>query len=691
MQSVLVGLEHLRTVAGSPRYNGAVARSGAEQHRALVIGVDHYIHVSERQQLRGCVNDALAVHALLVERLAVPRSRIDLLLSARPGRAVPVHRAATTAELRAAFARLADDAAPGDEVFVFLAGHGVRVSCAATGEYLYGFAPSDAVDHSGALANLISGRELNRLVRTLIARGASPTVIADTCHSGGSMRIPGAGVARRLVPESGESEWLLSEAAWRSFLATHPAPEPEVRSGDVRTGSGWLRDVEGMRDWVMLAACRDSELATERPWHDLADGGRRGVLTGSLLGELARVPDAVLPVLRWVELMPGVREAIGGHSAQRPTLEGSATRPVFGHGWQPAHRGFVVVCTEDPARIELAGGELHGLEPGAEVSIGDVVARVEQATPSSCMARLPPGAVVPAGATAALIAPGPRAVRTRACVLGPAADAELSRPEPLLVLVPHGPADIEALSWPGRGWIVRPYDPRGGEPTADDAIAYLGEPDDRLLAARLGAAFAHWARYRAIRDRASSDPMLFGLIEVALRIGPTAEASARREPDPAGLHRVLEDEPLWIAMQVRRTPPGRLFLGVILCSDDGNVIPLWPPPGGDPTAGQRGPDETALPEGQTIHVGADRYTPAFPTIRRGPRGQQASRYTFQVIACTLRDDDPPPDLSALAIAKTVQDSVDAVTAGRPKSIEPYVPEVPQRWCTWDVPVVVRRA
>ena len=636
------------------------------------------------------MNDALAIRAVLMERLGVPASRIDLVLSVRPGRTVPLHRVATADELRSAFARLADHAAPGDEIFVFYAGHGARVSSAATGEYVYGFAPSDAVNRSGGLTSLISGRELNRLVRALIARGATPTVVADTCHSGGSARVAGTGVARRLIPESGESEWRLSEGAWRSFMMMHPAsePEPPRRSGDDRDGSGWLRDVEGMRAWVMLAACRDAELATECPWHDLADGGRRGVLTGSLLDELARVPDAVLPSVRWAELMPGLRQAVGRRSTQRPTLEGSASQPVFGRGWQPEQRGFAVVCTADPTQIELAGGELHGLEPGAEVSIGDVVARVEQAMPSSCVAHLPPGSVVPANATAALIAPGPRAVRTRACVLGPAADVELPRPEPLLTLVPHGPADVEALAWPGRGWIVRPHRPAAGEPAADEVIAYLGEPDDRLLAARIGAAFAHWAQYRAIRDRTSSDPMLFALVDVALRIGSTAETSSRRDPDPAGVHRALEDEPLWIAMQVRRPPPGRLFLGVILCSDDGNAIPLWPPSGGDPISGRRGSDEWALPEGQTIYIGADRYTPAFPTIRRD---QQASHYTFKVIACMLRDDDPPPDLSALAIAKTVQEIVDAVTAGRPRSIEPYVPETPRRWCTWDIAIAVRRA
>jgi hypothetical protein len=665
-----------------------MAGAGAEQRRALVIGVDHYVHVSKRRQLGGCVNDALAVRALLVERFGVAPERIDLVLSPQPGRVVQPHRIATAPEIRAAFGRLATDVTPGDEVLVFYSGHGARVCSAATGEYLYGFAPSDAVSNSGALANLILGRELNRLVHALVARGASPTVIADTCHSGSSMRAAETGVPRRLLPESGEPVWQLSEVAWRLLAETNPVfePEPPPPDGDAKA-SGWLRDSERMRDWVMLAACRDMELAFECHWHDLPGGGRRGVLTGSLLDELVRIPDAVLPSVRWSELMPALRQAMRSRSTQRPTLEGSESRPVFGGVSQPMRRGFLVTSTSESDLVDLEGGELHGLEPGAEIAIGGVIAHIERATALSSVARLPPGTSVPPDATAVLVAPGPRAVTTRAYVVPPAPNVELPRPESLLVMVSQGPADIEAIPWPGRGWVVRPYDPRGNAPTIDEVIAYLGETDDPLLSTRLGAAFVHWARYRTIRDRVSSDPTLFGLVDVALRSGTMIDGSVLHEPDPEGLYHVFEDDPLWIALRVHPTPDQRLFLGLILCSDDGNVIPLWPPSGGSPSAGGRGVDESRLPEGQSVYVGADRYTPALPVVRRN---QQVSRYTFKVIACTLRDDDPPPDLSTLAISETVQEVIDAITSGRSKSGDPAPPEDARRWCTWDLPVLVSR-
>lgn len=76
-------------------------------------------------------------------------------------------------------------------------------------------------------------------------------------------------------------------------------------------------------------------------------------------------------------------------------------------------------------------------------------------------------------------------------------------------------------------------------------------------------------------------------------------------------------------------------------------------------------------------------SPAAPTVRPD---QQRSRYTFKVIACTVRG--RAPDLSSLALERTVQQVIDASLGAR--DIEPVRPVAPDLWCTWDLPVRVAR-
>jgi Caspase domain len=585
--------------------------------RALVIGVDHYEYLPAWQHLRGCVNDALAFRAFLEGPLGVPADRIELALSAAPGRAVPACPVATGAWLRGAFARLVADACDGEEIVVFYAGHGVRVSSAATGEYVYGFAPADVMTGGAGFATLILGRELNELARALAARGANPTLVADTCHSASSVRAL-RGAERRLVTASGEPAWRLSAADWAELAGAHPAFEPSRDAKGGPGGSGWLGE---RGDWVMLAACRDDEVACEVTWS--ASGEPRGALTACLLDELERVPAGAHDARRWCDVMPGVQRAVHAVAGQQPVLEGRPERRLFGGGFTAA-------------------------PPGGAVAFGEA-----------------PGVSAAVVRTRVRVSAGARAAGT----LAPAG--------PSWELVEAGPAELALRPWSEHGWVLVPYDAAAREPTTDDVIAYLGDAEPPAFAAKLDAAAAHWARYRAVRDRRPAGTALAALVDVALRVGATATARVRLPPDATGVHHVRDDAPLWVEMAVRRSVGARVFLGVVLCSDDGNVIALWPPRGGDPSAAG----------GQTIYVGEDQHTPAVLTIRRD---QQASRYTFKVIACTLARGAPPPELASLAIDETVQDVVDAVAAGAPRHIVLASVSPPPSWAAWDLVVRVSR-
>jgi hypothetical protein len=675
----------------------------AKSIRGVVIGVDHYRHFGPNGQLTGCVNDAVAIHHFLVDHVGVPATRLELLLAPAPERgAMAATGPATAAGIRAAFGRLLD-AEDADEVIVFYAGHGIRIARATTGEYVYGLAPGDASAGADGFANLVLGRELNQLVQRLVARGVTPTVIADTCHAGGSLRAAGAGRQRRLVPADG-SEWSAGEETWRA-LGGAAAPKG-------RRASGWLDEVAS-NDWVMLAACRDTETAGEYDRETMTAGGPstvpHGQLTGALLSELERVPAGAVAGLRWIDLYPGVRRAIARLGAQTPTLEGRPERPVFGGAWLPFQPGFVVEPTQRPGVIDVAGGQLHGLEPGAEIAIfapgtADLDAaapvaraRIERATSAASTAHVTAGGPVAPASRALLTRPGPRAPVTRVAI-GPDDRAALgaatvdairaaASAASSVVLVDAGPTDV-ALRRVAERWAMVPF--AAAEPTADDVIAVLPDVATGTAATQdaagraIAAGLLHWAAYLRIRDRSNLDPTLRGLVDVHLRVGaPSAESSPRQQPDATGTYEVREHEPLWIEIATRRVPSSRIFVAVVLCSDDGNTMVLWPPPGGDSALGAHGATEADLPAGQTVYIGRNRYAPAAPTVRPD---QQHSRYTFKVIACTVRG--RAPDLSSLALGRTVQQVIDASLGA--KDIEPMRPVAPDMWCTWDLPVRVAR-
>ena len=81
--------------------------------------------------------------------------------------------------------------APGDHVVFYCAGHGIRIEREAAGgskDRHYGFVPEDVAKAAKGFANLILGREIYEFLRAIELKGATATVIADTCHSGGATR-----------------------------------------------------------------------------------------------------------------------------------------------------------------------------------------------------------------------------------------------------------------------------------------------------------------------------------------------------------------------------------------------------------------------------------------------------------------------------------------------------------------------
>jgi len=523
------------SVGSPPAVSGGTLpdEGGRFQWHAIIIGVDRY-PAFPKKQLSGCVNDANAIRRFLVERVQVPEANIRCLTSPRePAVATPA-TAAIASNIRAEFEALKGRVKAADHVVLYYAGHGLPVSrVAADGgkDRYYGFAPED-IDRDGqGYANLILGSEIYGLLCAIEAKGATATVIADTCHSGASTRALDQDVRERSLQVDP-----LSEEQWQAFTEHHPALQRAAAGG--RRAMGDMIGPFGAYpggDFVMLTGCLDSETAKEDHAVLVGDDGQptkvtHGLMTLALLKELESVDPGAVPSLRWMDFYDRLRRTVAQRavdiksSSQTISLEGRREKPVFGGAWRPFAPGFTVRKAEAGV-LMVDGGEMQGLEIGAVVAIHPpdtsdfhnpatpgVDAVVEAATPMTSTVRLREAAATVADLSRArLLKPGPNAQPIVVRVVAGAQpmpkamrDALATQPDDAhgftLIDDPNDaitPAHAELRRWTGvvpkdvwpspeswagarDGWVLVRTDRFGVSstetkpvPTPDDIVAYL--------------------------------------------------------------------------------------------------------------------------------------------------------------------------------------------------------------------------
>ncbi|KAJ1274026.1 hypothetical protein BS78_05G031900 [Paspalum vaginatum] len=127
-------------------------------------------------ELRGCINDVLAMRDTLVGRFGFAPRDVAVLTDDERGAAVP---APTGANIKRALADMVARAAPGDVLFFHYSGHGTLVPPPhgrRGREQDEAIVPCDF--------NLITDVDFRELVDR-VPRGASFTMVSDSCHSGG--------------------------------------------------------------------------------------------------------------------------------------------------------------------------------------------------------------------------------------------------------------------------------------------------------------------------------------------------------------------------------------------------------------------------------------------------------------------------------------------------------------------------
>lgn len=265
------------------------------------------------------------------------------------------------------------------------------------------------------------------------------------------------------------------------------------------------------------------------------------------------------------------------------------------------------------------------------------------------------------------------------------------------------------------GWILVRSDvagtpsflsPRHGlaafEPEPEDIIAYLPGEGSQLEVfadkeARLGHALRdgllHYAKYLRTRDRSRGDQTLRAMLSVQLRAGNAADAPmddhADRLPDALiaktaplaprdGIHHVTQGQWLFVEVTVEKATSLRLFVGLLCCSDDGNIYAVWPP---------EGENHTFAP-GSTTYLGMDRFNPMFLNHRPD---QRMSYWTLKLIAYTAPADSDPINLRSLAQSETVQERfAAALTPTKGVLGRPSPSRERAAWCTWDLRIACHK-
>ena len=229
------------------------------KRRALLIGINDYTASRlgragavppERDwdNLSGAVTDAGLLREMLVLLYGFERRDVVTLTD---------QEATRTAILQALDEHLARNAAPGDTLFFYFAGHGSQVRNSLSSE-------PDKLDESLVPADSrlgaadIRDKELRRRFNRILDRGAQLTVMIDACHSGSGARGLPTGARPRGIKADPR------DVADRA----EDGPKPEDRGALVLAASqdfdnAWeMRDEDGVMhgafSWSWIRAMRDS-------------------------------------------------------------------------------------------------------------------------------------------------------------------------------------------------------------------------------------------------------------------------------------------------------------------------------------------------------------------------------------------------------------------------------------------------
>jgi hypothetical protein len=326
---------------------------------ALLVGIDHYPNPAHR--LHGCVNDITAFAQYLHQWAGA--NAVELKIQTL------VNESATKAAIVHGLQKHLTQAKAGETALFYYAGHGSQEETPPEFWHLEPDHQNETLvcwdSRLGADHWDLADKEL-RVLLAAIAHRSNLVVIMDCCHSGHITRDLWR---QRGLPKKVDQRPFNTYLA-KTYLAPAEALEPNHQQRSLAPLS--LPALEAAGQYILLAACQDSETAKEAP---LLENESRGLFSYSLL----QVLEATAGNCTYRTLFEQTRAAVLSTpkpSAQTPQLElvGSETL-----GLCSLNRLFLTDTGIIPPRRYLvhqvqgqwtmAAGTIHGIAaPGGRTS-----------------------------------------------------------------------------------------------------------------------------------------------------------------------------------------------------------------------------------------------------------------------------------------------------------------------------------
>lgn len=316
----------------------------AQERRALVVGINTYsapVNVNTTpnprgiiKDLKGAVNDARAMQAILINRFQFKTDRIDTLMN----------REANREGILNGLKKLLDESKSRDLAVFYYAGHGSQVRNSLSNE-------TDQKDETIVPADAwkpgvkdIRDKELATIYNQFLDKGVQLTVIMDCCHSGSLSRGPQPAPVYRYV----------EDADYDAKDASQPTP-PETRP-------------EG--NFLILSAAQADELAQEQPSPDL-------IPHGAFTLALSQALELLSPNASCLQLFTTSRAILKSNGKkQEPVMGGSLPRQqqtLLGLNKGAVPDRSQIALLDDPKnpmsrkRVLLQGGFAVGLRKENEL------------------------------------------------------------------------------------------------------------------------------------------------------------------------------------------------------------------------------------------------------------------------------------------------------------------------------------
>lgn len=355
----------------------------ADQRRALLVGVSQYPNLAAQNELKGPENDVAAMRELLEKKFSLPSDAIRTLSDSR-GEADPT-MFPTRKNIEREFNHLANVSESGDEVVIYMSGHGSQQP-----ERVGGKPEIDALDeiflprdvkqwredtNGGQVPNAIVDDEIARWLQAIESKGARLWVIFDCCHSGDMTR--GLNEKDRFVAFDEAEGLAVSASALEATrqLAREREMKHESKSGDDIHAD--LIDLDQQQHMAVFFACQSHEKAIERAFPTEIQGKKVGLLTYAIDSALSKAKGK----LSYRDLGKQIHNeyiSAGRVSSPTPLVEGGdMDRAVMGtETLTPAQ--ITATYVEAKKALSIDAGRVHGITPGTVLVVYPPPGQVEE-------------------------------------------------------------------------------------------------------------------------------------------------------------------------------------------------------------------------------------------------------------------------------------------------------------------------